>query len=99
MIFKNLSDENLLRNNSLIIFASKREGASYKEMSVYTYSDGILDSLRDEGYRVFFGFTGLFAVDDLISTSTKHIGINLNELFAIEDAIERTKIAKDQRRH
>jgi len=97
-MYKPISEESLLRNNSLVIFASKIEGADFSQMDAHHYREGLIEDLREEGYVIFFAFAGLFVIDDLVTTSTKHVQCDLDDYITFEEAVKRTKLVKDQRR-
>jgi hypothetical protein len=83
-----ITDENLLRNNKFLILAAKYEGMDFKEMDSFYYRDGIFEDLRDSGYRIFFGFKGMFVIDDNITIPTRKMMVDLEELVDIYESIK-----------
>ena len=87
MRIENLSDEQLLRNNLVIILASRHEGASFKDMEVFGYRDGLIKHLRALGYKIFLGFRGSFVIDDYIAWPVPRVSIDIDELVELEKVI------------
>lgn len=87
MIIENLSDEQLLRNNLVIVLASRHEGASFKDMEVFAYRDGLIKHLRAQSYKIFLGFRGSFVIDDFITWPAPHVTIDIEELVELEKVI------------